>query len=221
MITPPTLQFLRDLKENNNREWFGAHKKEYEAARRNTDALVLDLTGRLARIDPSIGMPELKECTFRIYRDVRFSPDKSPYKTHFGIYVAKGGRKSILPGYYLHIEPGASMMAGGVYMPEPGILKSIRNEIYFNSAEFRGIIGDPGFVRIFGQIDPFDKLKKAPKDFPADYPDIELLKYKSYTVFHYVTDEQLLASSFTGYAESVYKTMVPFQDFLRRAIEQR
>jgi uncharacterized protein (TIGR02453 family) len=218
MISNLTLDFLSLLRQNNTREWFTVNRKSYENARKEVENFILLLIPEIAKLDPMIGNPELKDCFFRINRDIRFSPDKSPYKTHFGVFIARGGRKSITPGYYVHIEPGSSILAGGVYMPQPEVLKLLRNEIYFNSKEFVGIISDKSFGNYFGKLDEFDKLKKPPKDFPADFPDIDLLKYRSYTVVHMVTDQQVTASDYPAYSLEVFRAMLPLHGFLNRAI---
>jgi uncharacterized protein (TIGR02453 family) len=209
--------FLHDLRNNNDRGWFARHKDRYEEAR----ARVLDFAGKLipglAAMDPFLGVPESADCLFRIYRDVRFSGDKSPYKTHFGVYMSKGGRKSIYAGYYLHIEPGSSMLAGGIYQPSPEILKKIRTEVYFDAASFKKILASPAFVKYFHALDE-DRLSRPPKDFPPDFPDIELLKYRSYTILHLVPDKKAVSGQFHAYCLEVFREMVPFNNFLNRAI---
>ncbi len=218
MITDKTFDFLRQLKENNTREWFQANKKAYEAAKAEAEALIAVTIKELNILDPMIQAPEVKDCMFRIFKDVRFSKDKSPYKTNFGAFISKGGRKTFNPGYYIHIEPGASMVAGGVYMPQPDILKLVRNEVYFNSDEFNKILEAKDFVKYFGTLDDFDKLKKPPKDFPADFPFVELLKYKSYIVSSMIDDEVVLSAKFPSLILEISKAMLPLNTFLNRAI---
>lgn len=218
MITTATFDFLTKLKENNNREWFQQHKKDYENVRKEYESFIGEMIPEISLLDPAIGTPALKDCLFRIYRDVRFSNDKSPYKTHFGAFVGKGGRKTNGVGYYIHIEPGQSMIAGGVYQPQPDILKLIRNEVYFNSAEFRQILSTPKFVEFFGTLDDFDKMKLPPKDFPADFPDIDLLKYRSYIVFKTLPDKDILKPDFRKDVLEIFTAMLPFHGFLHRAI---
>jgi uncharacterized protein (TIGR02453 family) len=218
MITQATFEFLSKLKENNNRDWFQQHKKEYENVRMGYESFVGEMIPGISLLDPSIGQPALKDCLFRIYRDVRFSNDKSPYKTHFGAFIGKGGRKTLGVGYYIHIEPGQSMVAGGVYQPQPDVLKLLRNEIYFNSEEFKGIITDPQFVKTFGALDDFDKMKLPPKDFPSDFPDIDLLKYRSYIIYRMLPDSEVLNPDFRKNILEVFKAMLPFHAFLHRAI---
>lgn len=218
MITKQLFDFLSALKENNTREWFHANKKEYESARKQADALITNIIPEIVKLDPAVGSPVLKECGFRINRDIRFANDKSPYKTNMGYFIAKGGRKSIFPGYYLHFEPGSCMIAGGVYMPQPDVLKKIRSEVYFNATEFNKILNEPAFKKNFGELDDFDKLKKAPAGFPPDFEYVDLLKYRSYTVVHSVTDETVMDGNFSQYALEIFKTMLPLHQFLVKAI---
>ena len=221
MITKATFDFLSLLKENNNREWFQENKKSYENAKKEVESFVAGLIPELAKLDPSIQSPDVKDCMFRIFKDVRFSKDKSPYKTNFGAFIGRGGRKTTLPGYYIHFEPGESMIAGGVYLPQPDVLKLIRNEIYFNSAEFRKIIESKDFKKYFGQLDEFDKMKKAPREFPADFPDLDLLKYRSIIVSQSVTDGKVLSADYDKYILEVAKAMQPLHAFLYRAISNK
>jgi uncharacterized protein (TIGR02453 family) len=183
MITQQTLDFLSQLKQNNTREWFLANKKAYETAKKEVEIFIAKLIPDIMKLDPLIQSPDAKDCMFRIFKDVRFSKDKSPYKTNFGAFIARGGRKTMYPGYYIHIEPGESMIAGGVYQPQPETLHIIRNEVYFNSVEFRKILESKEFKKYFNSLNEFDKMKKAPREFPADFPDAELLKYRSLRPF--------------------------------------
>lgn len=221
MISKATLEFLSQLKENNNREWFQQHKKEYDRARKEYETFIAQLITDIILLDPKIGIPDLKDCLFRIYRDVRFSNDKSPYKTHFGAFIGKGGRKTTSVGYYIHIEPGQSMVAGGVYQPQPEVLKAIRNEIYFNSAEFKKVIEDSSFVENFGALDDFDKMKLPPKGYQADFADIDLLKYRSYIVDKLIPDSEVSNPSFRAEVIDLFREMMPFHTFLYRALENR
>jgi len=218
MNTSAALDFLSQLNRNNNRAWFQQNKKLYDSIRKDYETFVAEMISEISMLDPSIGLPDYKDCIFRIYRDVRFSPDKSPYKTHFGAFVGKGGRKTAGVGYYIHIEPGKSLIAGGVYQPQPDVLKQLRNEIYFNSTEFKKIITDPKFVKNFGQLDDFDKMKLAPKDFPADFPDIDLLKYRSYIIGRDFTDSEVVSADFKMNILAMFSAMLPLHDFLKRAM---
>lgn len=212
------LDFLNDLKVNNNRDWFQANKNQYDIAKSEVELFAAQTIELISGIDASVQSPLVKDCMFRIFRDVRFSNDKLPYKTNFGFFVARGGRKSIFPGYYFHFEPGQSMIAAGVYQPQPEMLKRIRNEVYFNSTAFSDIVEKTSFKRVFNQLDDFDKLKKAPKDFPADFPKIDLLKYRSYIVSRSITDDELLSSRFDAQAKMIIDEVQSFMAFLNHAI---
>ena len=219
MDTVTVLDFLSQLTVNNNRDWFQQNKAWYEKSRKEVEFFVSEMITTISAIDPALQTPAMKDCIFRIFRDVRFGADKSPYKTNFGAFIARGGRKSSNPGYYFHFEPGKSMLAGGVYMPQPETLKLLRNEVYYHSDELKGILSKPSFKKYFDQLGDFDKLKKAPKDFPADFPDIELLKYRSYIVSQDIPDD--VVSDPEGYRKLVVgmvRELQPFMAFLNRAI---
>ena len=213
------LDFLTQLKLNNNREWFQENKKWYDATKKEVENFVTEMIATVSAIDASVQTPAMKDCVFRIFRDVRFGADKSPYKTNFGAFIARGGRKSSFPGYYFHFEPGECMLAGGVYMPEPETLKMLRNEVYYQSSELKGILEKPSFKKYFPQLGDFDKMKKAPKDYPADFPDIDLLKYRSYIVSQNIPDAVVLSSeNYTKQVMDMIKELQPFMAFLNRAI---
>jgi len=212
------LDFLSLLKENNDRNWFQANKKMYDTAKAEMEAFVDTLIPLIAVFDPSVKYTSAKDCMFRIFRDVRFSKDKSPYKTNMGAWITKGGRKSPGPGYYLHIQPGESMLAGGVYMPEPDQLKKIRQEIYYNADEFKGILGNKNAKKYFNGLSDWDKQKLPPRDFPKDFPDIDLLKYRHYTVAHMLSDRQLAEKDFPKLVVKVFALMQPLNKFLDRAL---
>ncbi len=218
MDTSLILDFLNQLKLNNNREWFQENKKWYEASKSEMEKFVSGMITTISAIDPSVQSPAMKDCMFRIFRDVRFGADKSPYKTNFGAFITRGGRKSSLPGYYFHFEPGQSMLAGGVYQPQPDTLKLLRNEVYYHSDELKAILGKPSFKNLFIQLDDFDKLKKAPKDFPADFPDIDLLKYRSFIVSRNIPDPIVTSAAYQEQVMEMLKELQPFMAFLNRAI---
>jgi uncharacterized protein (TIGR02453 family) len=212
------LDFLNTLKVNNNREWFQENKKQYEAARKEVENFIGEMITAISAIDPSVQTPALKDCMFRIFRDVRFGADKSPYKTNFGGFIARGGRKSNFPGYYFHFEPSECMLAGGVYQPQPDTLKLLRNEVYYHSAELKEIMEKPGFKKYFAQLGDFDKMKKAPKDYPADFPDVDLLKYRSYIVSQQFPDKLVSSDNYRKQVLDMVKELQPFMAFLNRAI---
>ncbi len=218
MDTNKVLEFLTQLKLNNNREWFLENKKWYDDSKKEVENFVSGIITSISAIDPALQTPPMKDCMFRIFRDVRFGADKSPYKTNFGAFIAQGGRKSSYPGYYFHFEPGESMLAGGVYQPQPDTLKLLRNEVYFHSSELKSILEKPSFKNHFNQLGDFDKLKKAPKDFPADFPDIDLLKYRSYIVSENIPDKVIISDNYQKQVLEMVRELQPFMAFLNRAI---
>ncbi|MDP4289682.1 MAG: DUF2461 domain-containing protein [Bacteroidota bacterium] len=217
MITKDILQFLQELKQNNNREWFAENKKQYEKANEALLSLVKQIIPVIQLVDPTIGDLAPKDCVFRIYRDTRFSPDKTPYKTNMGAYFARGGKKSAYAGYYMHLEPGNCMLAGGIWMPEPEVLKKIRQEIYYNSAEFKTILNSKSFIENFGALSEDGKLKNPPRDFPADFPDIDLLKNKNFTMYHSLDDKAVCAENYLAIVSKTFEAMKPINDFLNKA----
>jgi uncharacterized protein (TIGR02453 family) len=209
----PALEFLKRLKRHNNRDWFGDHRADYETAMGSFEEYVGVLLDRLATTD-RLGGVSPKDCIFRLHRDLRFSKDKSPYKTHFGAYLAPGGRKSRRLGYYIHVEPGnASMLAGGLHEPEPGQLAAFRRAVDRNPGPLTKILGDPGFRRTFGGL-VGDKLSTAPKGYPRDHPQVELLKLKQPTVVHRLTDAEVLRSNLVTATLRVLEVMRPFLRYL-------
>ncbi|MCX6235751.1 MAG: DUF2461 domain-containing protein [Bacteroidetes bacterium] len=212
------LDFLKALSMNNKREWFLENKPVFERARKDFESFINVLIPEIYKFDNSIGLLTAKDCLFRIFRDIRFSNDKTPYKTNFGAFIARGGRKGIYPGYYIHLESGQSMLAGGIYMPQPEVQKAVRQEIYYNIEEFKSILEADDFMKYFGKLDDFDKMKKPPKEFPADFKDIDLLKYRSYTIVHNIADGQVQDKSYFNNALVVLKAMHPLNTFLNRAI---
>ena len=218
MLSRDLLDFLKDLRENNHKEWFHAHKPVYQSVRKEFEAYVGLLIAGIARFDDSVKNLDPKNCIFRINRDIRFSKDKSPYKTNFGAFIAPGGRKGGYGGYYLHIEPGASFVAGGVYMPSSPALKAIRHEIYHYVDEFIEILEDPAFRKHFGELDPIEKLKTAPKGFPKDFEHIDLLNHKHYTASKPLSDELVTSESLTDEVLGAFEALYPMNYFLNEAI---
>ncbi len=218
MIDSKIFDFLKELEQNNNREWFTENKARYQQANGAFKLFVAKLIAGISEFDDEIKGLEPKHCIFRIYRDVRFSKDKSPYKVNFGAYLVKGGRRSGNSGYYLHLQNGESFIAGGVHMPPSPELKKIRKEIYYNVEEFKQIINEPKVKKYFKEISG-DKLIRPPKDFPADFPDIELLKYKSYSFFENLSQEQCLQADFFDFLIERFKLMKPLVKFMNRALE--
>ena len=213
------LSFLEQLQENSNREWFQVNKSLYDEAKREFEVFIDSLIPGIAKFDDTVKQMTAKDCIFRIFRDVRFAKDKSPYKTNFGAFIAKGGRKNHGPGYYFHMQPGECFLSGGVWMPEPEVTKKIRQEIYYNIDEFKKILNSKMFLKYFSGIDDWDRQKTAPKEYPKDFPDIELLKNRSFTVSHKLDEKILLSDKLFDYTIGVYRIMQPYNAFLARAVE--
>ena len=215
-----TLNFLNQLKENNQKEWFHAHKKWYNQIKKDWEDFVGHLIKGISEFDPQLKELEIKQATFRINRDIRFSKDKSPYKTNLGAYMAKGGRKSVYAGYYIHIQPeNQSFLAGGVYMPDSEHLKKIREEIDYNLEDFKSVIHASDFQKYFGEIQG-EKVKTTPKGYAKDNPAIDYLRHKSLLMVHNLNDEDLMKDDFKDYALSIFQAMKPFNDFFNRALEE-
>jgi uncharacterized protein (TIGR02453 family) len=213
-----TLRFLKKLKDHNDREWFEKHKNEYLEAKEEYAALVDKLITGIRKFDKKIAATlSAKDCMFRIYRDVRFSKNKKPYKTNMGASIDPGGKKSLIAGYYLHAEPGASFLAGGVYMPEPAMLQSIRQEIDYTPEPLLKIMKSAGFRKYFNGLDEEDKLKTVPKGFAKDHPQIELLKNKHFLVSHPLTDKELSGKNAEKLILDGFRAMFPFLEYLREA----
>ncbi|MEN8225066.1 MAG: DUF2461 domain-containing protein [Bacteroidota bacterium] len=213
------LTFLEDLQKNNDREWFHSHKSRYLEAKSEFEGFITILLPRLAEIDKELSGLEPKQCIFRIFRDVRFSKDKSPYKTNMGAAMTRGGRKSPYATYYFHIEPDNSFAGGGIWMPAAPVLKAMRQEVYYNAEEFKGIIGSASFRKYFSGLDGA-KLKRPPRDFNVDFPDIELLKYKSYITGSMIDDDSLTSGELLEKLLDVYRALYPFNSFINRALSE-
>jgi uncharacterized protein (TIGR02453 family) len=214
-INKSTLEFLSNLKLNNDRVWFANNRKTYDEARRNFEVFVQALIDEIVRFDPIYKGLEAKSCVFRINRDTRFAHDKSVYKTNFGAFMVRGGKKNgdRFPGYYFHIEPGSSFVAGGAYVPPAPWLNSIREKIDDNADELIRIVNNKDFKKQFGGLDG-EKLKTAPKGYPRDHPHIELLKFKSFLAYRSISDRELIAEGCFELTISAFRAMKPLHDFL-------
>ena len=214
-INSSTLEFLNLLMHNNDKEWFDKHRTDYLAAKANFERFVQALINEITGFDPIMKGLEAKSCIFRINRDIRFTNDKSPYKTNMGAFMVKGGKKNgdKYAGYYFHLEPGKSMLAGGAYLPPAQWLTAIREKIDDEPAELMKAINAPKFKEYFGQLDG-EKLKKAPKGFDPGHKHIELLKFKSFLAVHNPTDKQVIGDDYLKYSIEVFKAMKPLNDFL-------
>lgn len=219
MLQAATIRFLEQLAVNNNKPWFDEHKKDYDAAKNDFESFISDMLKTLATVEPAFGEQKAKDCIFRIYRDVRFSKDKTPYKAHFGAYLSKGGRKYAGAGYYIHIEPGGKSFAGGgLWMPDAPLLKAVRQEIDYNFDEFCKITGDKTFKKLFKQLNG-EQLKTVPQGYTAENPAVEYLKMKSFTVGHNITDKEITGKTFTKKCVDVFTVMKPLVDFLNRPLD--
>ena len=218
MNTSFIFRFLKNLAANNNREWFLEHKEDYMKAEAEFDTLLSAVINRIALFDSSIANVQPKDCKYRIYRDLRFTQDKTPYKIHFGGFINARGKKSLHCGYYIHLQPEESMIAGGVWCPEPKLLKAIRESVYDNIDEFRSIVEDPAFKQFYPTIG-FDRLRTAPKGFPKDFPYMDYLKPKDYTFCEYVPDDFFDQPDFLDKAEKMFRQMKRLNDFLDYTID--
>ncbi len=220
-ISRHTFQFLKDLKANNDREWFEANRSRYEQTRSEFTQFIDELIKGIAKFDPSISQHKGKDCIFRIYRDVRFSKDKSPYKTNLGAHVTSAASKSEIhsrAGYYIQLSPGDSFLAGGAYLPQGLWLKAIRQEIDYNAGKLKAILKNKNFKQHFGQIEG-EKLKKAPRGYPVDHPEIELLKFKSFLAVSRCSDKDVLSGIFLSHCVKVFKALYPFDRFLNDVLD--
>lgn len=214
MLKQDTFDFLKALNQNNNREWFAENKKWYESARSDFELLVAQIMGEITSFDKEIGFLDPKKCIFRIYRDTRFSQDKTPYKGHFGaVFRPQGLDKS--SGYYLHISPDESFLTCGHYMLSPEQLKKIRKGIYEDYDTFRSILDDKIFKKEIGDLyKDEDMLKRVPNGFDKNHPAAEYLKLKHFYVLKPISEQQVLDKDFVKYVGSIYKKMQPMSRFL-------
>jgi uncharacterized protein (TIGR02453 family) len=210
-----TLKFLKQLPKNNNKEWFDANRKTYELCKAEFENTVKSVIDKSVVFDKDLAGLEAKKCLFRINKDVRFSKDKLPYKTNMGASINPGGKKSMIPGYYLHIEPGKSFLAGGCYQPMPEMLSAIRQEIDYNTADFKKIVSAKDFKTYFKELSQDDKLKTAPKGYEKTHPEISLLQHRHFIVIHHLIDEDVLNKNFSTYVAKIFKAMLPLNQFLR------
>jgi uncharacterized protein (TIGR02453 family) len=212
------LDFLTELEANNNKAWMDAHKPDFIQVKTEFLTDVAYLLKHVTSWEPQMSALQPKDCVFRQNRDVRFSANKNPYKNNFAAYFAVGGKKSLGPGYYLHIQPGKSFVAGGIWMPPADILKNIRQEIDYSGQELVDLLTQPDFARDFGQLEG-DQLKTSPKGYPADHPFIDLLKFKSFIVSKPITDQDIQKRNFLELSVDAFRLMKPFHDFLTRAVD--
>ncbi|MXV49388.1 TIGR02453 family protein [Pedobacter sp. HMF7647] len=218
MISKSTFEFLRLLAENNNREWFAENKPSYEDAKQNVEDFASSLIRVLSKIDPVIPADlDPAKSVFRIYRDIRFSKDKTPYKNNFGIGISPKGKSFDGASYYIQVQPGNSFIAAGDWQPPTDRLKAIRQEIDYNGSDFDEIINKPLFKKYYGTLSTEDKLKTMPKGYPVDHSHIEFLKLKSFIVLHEIKEEMFQNKKFEQHLSSVFESVQPFMLFLHNA----
>ena len=221
MLTKESLQFLDDLKKNNNREWFQDNKKRYEIFKKDYHQLVSDFLDAMKPLDPSLELLEIKDCTFRINRDIRFSKDKSPYKAHLGVWLSSGAKGANRSGYYVHIEKGASFIAGGFYSPDADQLKKVRKEIAFFHDDLEAILADKNFKKEFGgfDINESNSLKSMPRGYEKDHPAIEFLKLKSFTTSQKFDIVEVTQKDFVKKMSQKLIALKPLNEFINRALD--
>ncbi len=219
MLAKETLDFLVKLEKNNDRDWFQANKQVFDMAQANLVEFSGFLIGEIGKFDGAVVGIDPLSCVFRIYRDVRFSKDKSPYKTNLGSYISPGGRKSMHPGYYFHVQPGRSFIAGGKHMPDGPETLKIRNLIAANTDEFLKIVEKKSFREAVGEMRG-DRLKSAPKGFDPDHKAVEYLKLKEFMAFQELPDDKFLTGAeFPKAIVKTLKEMYPLIAFLRKALK--
>ena len=218
MLSRETIEFLKTLEKNNEREWFNANKPAFVKANDNVIAVTGELVSRISKFDPEVSGIDPKSCVFRIYRDVRFSKDKSPYKTNLGAFIAPGGKKGLAPGYYFHIQPNMFFAAAGKHMPDASETLKIRNAIASDTKEFLRIVESKSFKKRFGDLDG-DSLSRPPKGFAAEHSAIEYLKLKSFTVSENFTVAEATSKDYPKLLAESFKAAFPLVSFLREALQ--
>ncbi len=218
MMFKDLLSFLAALKRNNNREWFEANREKFETLKQDFINVVGQIIEGIGTADPAIKSLNAKDCIFRQYRDIRFSKDKTPYKTHIGAYMNKGGKKTNTAGYYIHIEPGQSLIAGGLYHPETVHLRNVRQEIDYNLREWEQLTGDKNFKKYFpGGISVEDSLKRPPRGYDVKDPAIKYLMLKSFVFTKPLPDADLIALKDSKPLIKSFTALTPVVNFLNRA----
>jgi uncharacterized protein (TIGR02453 family) len=214
-----TFDFLKKLSRNNNREWFEKNKPTYLSIKEEFQHFVGDVLHLMIPHDQSLeGLDPLK-LTFRIYRDIRFSKDKTPYKTFLSAGMSSAGKGTGIPGYYFQLEPGnKSMIASGLYLPSAENLAKIRQEIDYNGDNLKSLLSEKKFKKLFGELWDGDKLKMMPKGYSIDHPHIEYLKLKSFMATHTFDDTDVLHKNFIRKLVESMKATKPLNDFLNEAL---
>ncbi len=213
------IQFLKELSENNNRNWFHENKSRYDRLRDGFLEEVQELINRISLFDPEISGLEAKNTLFRIYWDIRFSLDKTPYKRHFAAYIAVGGRGSERGGYYIHLEPGNCILSGGVWCPPPRLLKMLRKDIYDQIDEFVAILENPRFKSTYPIMEG-ETLKRMPVGYPSDFEYAEILKHKDFCVVSQKPDSFFMTDDWMEKTIADFKLLQPFNRFLNYTVDE-
>jgi uncharacterized protein (TIGR02453 family) len=213
------LDFLKDLEANNSREWFDLNRDRYDATRKQFLVVAEQLIHDIRQFDDEVPALNPKDCVFRIFRDVRFSKDKLPFKSNYGCFVARGGKKSGFAGYYLHIQPGECFLSGGIYMPLPEYLQAIRQEIYYHPKNYIDLIENKEFKSTY-TLEYSNKLKTAPKGYPKDWEYLDFIKNRNYAFGHRIEEQELFATDFPEKAIELFKVIYPLNRYLNKAVDE-
>lgn len=219
MISKNTITFLKDLKQNNNRDWFLSKNKEYQNAKLEFTGLIEKIIKIISKKAPEFASIDAAKCLFRINRDVRFSANKAPYKTNFGASINLYGKKSLKAGYYLHLEPGSSFVGGGVYMPPADVLAKVRQEIDYNFDDFQKILSKKNFTQHYGTLDMSDALKNPPRGYEINNKALEYLKLKSIVAFSNFKDKDLSDDHFAEIVAEKLLALKPLIDFINKGLD--
>jgi len=233
MDIQPIIHFLKGIRENNNRDWFQAHKSEFNDCRKEFEEGIAQLILRISAFDEEIANQRAADCIYRFYRDLRFTQDKTPYKRHFGAYICQKGRKSLRGGYYVHIEPDKCLLAGGCYYLPNNILTACRNEILANSDEWLACVANKKFVNLFGEPNKgtwdedeisekgfgLSALKTSPKGFPTDTPLLPYLRMKDYCCWKTVPESFFASNNWIEQAAEIFQTAKPMADFINAVVD--
>jgi uncharacterized protein (TIGR02453 family) len=221
MLQSATIKFLKDLKKNNNKPWFDANRKQYDTAKKDFELFVQSVIDKHIKKDTTLKDLKAKDCMFRINRDIRFSKDKSPYKTNFGASINRGGKKSLFAGYYFHLEPGESFVGGGIWMPMPPELKKVRQEIDYNLDEFTKIISSKKFKSVYGDLYKGEdaSLVKVPQGFEKDNPAADYLKLKSFLAMKSLKEADLISKDLIKNVTEAFEALQPLLVFINRSLE--
>jgi uncharacterized protein (TIGR02453 family) len=221
MLEPQSIKFLKGLRKNNNKTWFEENRHQYEASRIDFQNFIQLVMDDLQQSDPTITGMHARECLFRINRDIRFSKDKTPYKTGFGASIKRGGKKAPYAGYYFHFEPGMSFAGGGIWMPEAAAIKNLRQEIDYNWVEFQSIVKEKSFKKMFGDIETEGalSLQTMPRGYEKDHPAASYLRLKSVIAERKISDEELVKPSLHKTTVQAFTAIQPLLHFINRTIE--